>query len=121
MPQLKPALIVGLALAGLASGMMTFGALALDLDIANTSKTPIHHIYLSAVGEKNWGDDELGDEDDDTIEPGASYTVTDIEAGKYDLKLVASDGTACIVPNVRFGTDKVWTITEAMLDNCNNN
>ena len=120
MPQ-KPALIVGLAFASLAFAMMPFGALALDLDIANKSKTTIHHIYLSAVGEKNWGDDQLGDEDDDTIDPGGSYTVSDIEAGKYDLKLVASDGTACVVSNVRFGTDKVWTITEAMLDNCSNN
>ena len=93
-------------------------ALALDLEVSNSSKTTIHHIYLSAVGAKNWGDDQLGDSDDDTIEPGDSYTIEDIEPGRYDLKLVAQDGTACIVSNVRFGTDKTWTITEAMLDSC---
>lgn len=112
---LKTALIACLGL-----GMTTLGARALDLEIANKSKTIIHHIFLSEVDAKNWGDDQLGDEDDDTIDPGGSYTVTDIEAGKYDLKLVASDGTSCIVKSVRFGVDKVWTITEAMLDSCAN-
>lgn len=93
-------------------------ARALDLEVANESKTTIHHIYLSAVGEKNWGDDQLGDGEDDTIDPGDSYTMSDIDPGRYDLKLVASDGTVCVVGNVRFGADKVWTVTEGMLDTC---
>ena len=101
--------------------MLAFGcgaALALDLEIVNQSRTTIQHLYLSAAGERAWGDDQLGEGEDDTIDPGDSYTVTDIEPGRYDLKLVARDGTTCIISDQRFGTDKVWTVTEAMLDTC---
>lgn len=106
----------------LLASIMTLGSasysFALDFDVENNSKTTIHHLYLSATDETKWGDDQLGDDNDDTIEPGDSYTVEDIEPGRYDIKLVTADGTQCIVKNVRFGTDKVWTITEAMLDSC---
>ena len=105
-------------LASLALAASSIGARALDLEVSNESKTTIHHIYMSAVGEQKWGDDQLGDGDEDTIDPGDTYTLSDIEPGKYDLKLVASDGTVCVIGNVRFGTDKVWTVTEAMLDSC---
>ena len=94
------------------------GARALDLELENRSKTSIQHLYLSAVGEKKWGDDQLGDGSDDTVDPGDSYTLSEIEPGRYDLKLVAGDGTECVIPNVRFGDDKVWTVTEKMLDSC---
>ena len=107
-------------LAALALGASTLSARALDLEVSNQSKTTIHHIYLSAVGEKKWGEDQLGDTDEDTIDPGDTYTISDIEPGRYDLKLVSSDKTVCVIANVRFGTDKTWTVTEAMLDSCNN-
>ncbi len=94
------------------------GALALDVEVANKSKTTIAHIYISEVDSNKWGDDQLGDDDDDVIEPGDSYTVEDIEPGRYDLKLVASDKTTCVVHNQRIGSDKTWTVTEEMLDSC---
>ncbi len=115
MRKLSLALLSAVALA--MSGM---AARALDLEVSNESKTAIHHIYMSAVGEKNWGEDQLGDSDEDTIDPGDTYTINDISPGNYDLKLVATDKTVCVIGNVRFGTDKTWTVTEAMLDKCNN-
>ena len=105
-------------LAALALVATSIGVRALDLELSNASKTPLHHLYFSTVGEKNWGEDQLGDTDEDVVGPGDSYTLTDIEPGKYDLKLVASDGTECVLGNVRFGVDKTWTVTEAMLDSC---
>ncbi|MEO8957828.1 MAG: hypothetical protein ABI304_02715 [Rudaea sp.] len=101
----------------LAMGLVT-AAQALSLKVANNSKTGIQHLYLSDAGDKNWGPDQLGDGKDDTIEPGGSYTITRIEAGDYDVKLVADDDTECEVDDVDFKTSKTWTITEHMLDKC---
>lgn len=110
-------LILAFAAATLA-GSAALPAFALDLEVANNSKTTIRHIYMSETGAKKWGDDQLGDGDDDTIDPGDTYTLNDIDAGRYDLKLVAADGTECIVPDVDFANDKIWTITEAVLSSC---
>jgi hypothetical protein len=91
---------------------------AIELEVQNNSKTKIVHLYMSAVDEKKWGEDQLGEDDQDTIDPADSYTIEDIEPGVYDLKLVAEDGTACVLAHVRFAQGKVWTITEELLDTC---
>ena len=41
-----------------------------------------------------------------------------VEASASNFKLVAADGTECIVPDVDFANDKIWTITEALLSSC---
>lgn len=93
-------------------------AIALDLEVQNNSKTRIVHLFMSPVDEQKWGEDQLGENDQDTIDPADSYTIEEIEPGIYDLKMVAEDGTACILPHVRFAEGKVWTITEELLDSC---
>jgi hypothetical protein len=101
-----------------AFSLVALHAQASDIEVVNKSKTTIQHIYVSETDSNRWGDDQLGDDEDDTIAPGDSYTIEDIDAGRYDLKLVATDGTTCIIHDQRIGTDKVWTVTEAMLDSC---
>lgn len=104
------------AIAGL---LLSVGsARAFELEVQNDSKTKITHLYMSAIDEKNWGEDQLGENDQDTIDAADSYTIEDIEPGIYDLKIVAEDGTSCVLGHVRFAEGKVWTITEALLDSC---
>lgn len=104
------------AVAGL---LLTAGsARAFDLEVQNESKTKITHLFMSAIDEKNWGEDQLGENDQDTIDPADSYTIEDIEPGIYDLKIVAEDGASCVIGHVRFAEGKVWTVTEALLDSC---
>ncbi|MCK9537861.1 hypothetical protein [Dokdonella sp.] len=93
-------------------------ASAHELDVVNRSKTSIHHLYLSSVKADEWGEDQLGDGSGDTVEPGDTFTLTDIERGHYDVMLVADDGTECVVEDVRFNQSKEWVITERMLDRC---
>lgn len=93
-------------------------AAAHDLDIVNKSRTSIHHLYLSPVKADEWGDDQLGDGSGDTVEPGDTFTLTEIDRGRYDVMLVADDGTECVVEDVRFNESKEWVITERMLDRC---
>ena len=93
-------------------------AVALELDIVNEFHTSLHHLYLSEVDSHRWGPDQLGDRRRDTVEPGEKFTLTRIAPGRYDLKLVAGDGTECVIGNQRIGSDKAWTVTESTLDHC---
>jgi hypothetical protein len=106
------------ALAAAALFIATGAARAIELEVRNESKTKIVHLYMSAVDQKNWGEDQLGADDQDTIDPEDSYTLEDIDPGVYDLKLVAEDGTTCVLSSVRFAEGKVWTITEDLLNAC---
>ncbi len=110
---MKRAIICGL----LAMGLVTAGH-ALTLKVVNKSKTAIHHLYLSDSGDKSWGPDQLGDGTNDTIEPGDSFTLTNIKAGDYDVKLATDSDTECEVDGADFKESKEWTITEHMLSKC---
>ncbi|MGB4857738.1 MAG: hypothetical protein WBP11_00250 [Dokdonella sp.] len=105
-------------IAALATFAVVPVAHAYDLDVVNKSKTTIHHLYLSSSNDREWGPDQLGDSSDDVVEPGDTFTLTDIERGRFDVKIVAEDDTECEVENARFNEGKEWVITERMLDDC---
>jgi hypothetical protein len=106
-----------------ALAFFTFPALAKDkakatIKVVNQSKWEIHHLYLSASDEENWGPDQLGDE---TIGTGESFTLTHIDCGDYDIKLVDEDGDECVVEEVNLcGDSTVWKITDKILLKCEN-
>lgn len=112
-------MIVGglLSLGTLSLGLMST-ACAHELDIVNRSKTTVHHLYLSDSKDAEWGPDQFGNGNKDVVEPGETFTLTDIEPGRYDVKVVAADGTECVIENVRIAESKEWVITESMLDDC---
>jgi hypothetical protein len=93
-------------------------AFAVDLQVTNKSKAEIHHLYLSAASQKNWGPDQLGSGSKDIVAPGSTFTLTGIEAGTYDVKISTADGTECEVNDAEFDSSKEWVITEHMLDKC---
>jgi hypothetical protein len=93
-------------------------AFALELQVTNTSKASIHHLYLSATSQENWGPDQLGSGSGDTVEPGSKFTLHSIEPGSYDVKIATQDGTECEVADAKFNESKEWIITEHMLAKC---
>jgi hypothetical protein len=105
--------IVGLLVLG-----VTSSAFALQLQVVNHSKTSIHHLYVSPASQKAWGPDQLGNGESDTVEPGHKFHLHGIEAGSYDVKVVAEDGTECEIDDAEFDESKEWVITEHMLDKC---
>ena len=110
-------LVIGIVL----SFALLPSAQAHDLDVVNKSKTAIHHLFLSSAKDSEWGPDQLGDKGSDVVSPGETFTLTGIERGRFDVKLVAEDETECVIENANFNEGKVWTITEAMLDACAEN
>ena len=93
-------------------------AFAYQLQVVNKSKTSIHHLYVSPAKHKSWGPDQLGNGDDDTIEPGHQFNLHHISPGTYDVKLVTEDDTECEIDDVDFDESKQWVISERTLDKC---
>lgn len=108
--------VIAVALAALAAGSAY--AAGNTLKVVNKSTKTIYHLYLSDASSDEWGDDQFGDNEDDTVAPGGSFTLTDIEPGKYDVKLVTKSGAECEVDDVEFDADYVWTVTNGMLKSC---
>ena len=109
---------IALCAIGLSFVAATAMAAGNKLEIVNNSSKTIYHLYLSDADSDEWGDDQMGDNEDDVIEAGGSFTLTDIESGTYDVKLVTKSGAECEVDNVKFDSDYQWNVTNGMLKNC---
>ena len=95
-----------------------FASPGISIKFANKSDYSIHHIYLTETKEKEWGPDQLGDEDNSVIEPGETFTLTDIAPNKYDVMLVDEDKDECIVSGVKIAANETVEITNADLIGC---
>jgi hypothetical protein len=82
------------------------------IKVKNTTNFDIDEIYLSPVEEEDWGDDIL--DPDEVLEPGEVIEV-EIDCGKWDVKLVAEDNSACEIAAVNVCAAAQWNIVA----NCN--
>lgn len=79
------------------------------LEIINDSGVDIWYVYLSPSKADDWGEDWLGG---DTISDGATYMITGIADGIYDIKAVdSSDEVIEIVWGADIEGQMTWTIT----------
>lgn len=100
----------------LAFALPTFAGEKGSVKIINQSKWEIHHIYFGSTSERTWGDDYLGEE---VLSKGDSLTLTGVECGDYDIKVVDEDGDECIIEEVSLcGEDAYWKITDKDLLEC---
>ncbi len=87
-----------------------------NLAVHNKSKWAVHHLFLSPANENEWGQDQLGD---NTIEPGATFTLKNIPCNTYDIKVVDEDGDECMVKGEKFcGHEVSWDLTDQELLGC---
>jgi hypothetical protein len=110
--------IRSIALAAIGAVCFATAAFAGNFEVKNGTDKNVHHLYLSPASQTNWGPDQLGNGHDDVIEAGTSFTLTDVEDGTYDVKLVLEDGSACVAKGVSFEGDMEWTIDEDVVANC---
>ena len=84
--------------------------------VINQSKWEIHHLFLSASDEAEWGPDQLGE---DVLTKGDSFTLTGIPCDTYDIKVVDEDGDECVIEAVDLCRDhSYWKITDKDLLEC---
>jgi hypothetical protein len=105
------------ALAAIAAFGFAASASASDLDVINNSKVTITELKVAPSSSDNWTslDDVLKGQ---AIAPGATGTVTGIDAGDWDLQVTTSDNQICEVLGVSFSGDMKWTVTDDNLAKC---
>jgi hypothetical protein len=105
-------------LVALLSGMTIAWAADREFQIVNSSGKTIFHLYLAPADTGNWGQDQLGEDEEDALEPGAWIKIRDVEPGIYDFRIVHADETSCIIRRVALELDKTVTMTNQLLESC---
>ncbi|MFT0533700.1 hypothetical protein ACMHYJ_12870 [Castellaniella hirudinis] len=93
-------------------------AQAAQVKFINQSSWEIHEIYFSPASQKSWGEDHLGE---DILEKGDSLTLSGVDNGVWDVRVVDEDGDECIIEDVSIDGSDSWTIRDADLLACQAN
>jgi len=89
-----------------------------EFELVNSSRQIIYHLYFAPIGTSKWGHDQLGEDEEDALEPGAWIKVRDLQPGTYDLKVGHADETSCVIHRVVLEFDKTLTVTNQLLESC---
>lgn len=91
-----------------------------EIEFQNKTDWAIHNLYFAKSKETDWGPDQLGTKSNDIIAPGASFKLTSIPPGKYDMKIVDEDGDECVVAGVKVAASETVVLTNDLLVGCQN-
>ena len=92
---------------------------ATSITIVNNSVREIHHVYLSATDQNNWGSDQLVH----SVIPanGGSFTINDVSCSGSTIKVIAEDEDGCFSYQVvSCSGGATWTITNNTARDCGN-
>ena len=81
--------------------------------ISNESSYRIDHVYMTSVGQRDWSSDRLYG-----YLHADNYLDLQVYPGRYDVKVVDSDGDACVIGNVDVYEGETWHLTDARLLSC---
>jgi hypothetical protein len=100
-----------------AAGLSLFAAqaFAATINIENNSSWEIHEIYFAPSSQDDWGDDHLGQK---VLKPGMTLTLTGVNPGKWDVRLVDQDEDECIVKNQQIKASEKFSIDDDDLLGC---
>jgi hypothetical protein len=89
------------------------------IKVVNNSSRGMRHVYLSPADTDDWGPDQLNDST--VINPGGSFTISNVSCSGANIKVVAEDMDGCFVSKVvACSADAEWTITNDDTPNCGN-
>ena len=84
----------------------------------NLTLYTITNLQMSAAGADSWGPDQCKNDRDGTVDHDERLRITDIEPGRYGVKLADKIGRVCIVRNVEVKDGAVFAIEERQLTDC---
>jgi len=88
------------------------------ITIVNNSTREIHHVYLSAPDQNNWGPDQLVQS---VISPnGGSFTINNVSCNGSTIKVIAEDQDGCFSYQVVSCSGATWTISNDTARDCGN-
>jgi hypothetical protein len=90
---------------------------AASIKVENNTSRVIRHLYLSPANTDDWGADQLNDSA--VVNPGDSFTISNVSCPGAQIKVVAEDADGCFVSGVvACSGEAVWTITNDIAPNC---
>src|SRR5437588_2011759 len=100
----------------LALFLLTAPASAFDLVIINEANfSVIHQLYIAPAKSQKWSDDKLQNQ---KVAKDGRFTIGNISAGVYDLKVVDDDNDSCVFPNINIDQNKEWKLTDDSMIKC---
>jgi hypothetical protein len=102
--------------ASLAFVALIVPASAFDLVVVNKAETSIiHKLYIAPAKSDKWSEDKLQNQ---TVAKNGKFTIRDVPAGMYDLKVIDDDDDTCVVSNINVDQNKEWTLTDSIMLKC---
>src|SRR5262245_30347188 len=89
------------------TAMLSSTANAAEFTIVNASHIPLQHLYVSPCGAWHWGPDQFAG----ALPPSRSFTVSNIQAGCYDLQFVVAPWNSCVIAGATLRGNEVWKVT----------
>jgi len=103
-------------LASVAFLVLMTPASAFDLVVVNQANlSVIHKLYLAPAKTNQWGENRLQSQ---TVAKSGRFTLRDIPAGVYDLKVIDDDDDSCVVPDINIDQNKEWKLTDKVMLQC---
>ena len=91
-------------------------ASAFDLVVVNQANlSVIHKLYLAPAKTNQWGENRLQSQ---TVAKNGRFTVRDVPAGMYDLKVIDDDDDSCVFSNINIDQNKEWKLTDINMIKC---
>ena len=86
----------------------------------NLTTVTITELHLAPVGTEKWGSNQCLNDPDKSVDPDERLTITGVEPGRYDAKLVDKKGRVCLVRSVevKSGRPYAFSISDKDLTDC---
>lgn len=89
-----------------------------SLKIVNNSRYQITQLFVASTEDGEWGPDQFGTGKEDVLNPGETFTLSDLVPGEYNIKFVDPDGDNCILKDIKIFKNESWSLTSAWLEKC---
>ena len=91
-------------------------ASAFDLVVINEANfSIIHKLYIAPAKSQSWSDEKLQSQ---KVKKNGRFTIRDIAAGVYDLKVIDDDDDSCVFSNISIDQNKEWKLTDMNMIKC---
>jgi len=84
----------------------------------NLTANTITALQMSPAGKQEWGINQCKNDRDGTVDHDERLRITDVSAGRYDVKFVDKAGRTCVVRDIDVKEGAVFTIEEKQLTDC---
>ncbi len=93
---------------------------AAPMQFWNLTKNTVQHLYLAPAGTDRWTKDQCTNDPDKSVDPDERLRLTDVQPGRYDVRLSDVKGRTCLVRNVQLqgGKPYAFALSESDLKSC---